>query len=229
MSDTIVCIDHQPCPKCRSLGKDMHGDNLGVYSDGHLYCFSCGYYKAGDKLQSLKEAKPGTPSINPVPMDTFSNEALKYLKSFGLTQDEIDTYFQPHIDGYMYGNNAWKQVRRLNKTPKVLTYGKVRGNEMILYCDWSTTIIIVEDIISAVKVSRVHNCVPLCGSYIPLELHAKLNKTFKTCGVWLDPDKQKESFVEANEAKWYYDSSFAVVSDKDPKYYSTEEIKSRLT
>lgn len=42
MSDESVCIAKESCPKCGSR------DNLGRYSDGHAYCFGCGYYEHGD-------------------------------------------------------------------------------------------------------------------------------------------------------------------------------------
>ena len=37
-----VCVGHEPCPACGSK------DNLGRYSDGHGFCFGCGYYEKGD-------------------------------------------------------------------------------------------------------------------------------------------------------------------------------------
>lgn len=33
------CIRHEPCPACGSR------DNLGRFSDGHAWCFGCGYYE----------------------------------------------------------------------------------------------------------------------------------------------------------------------------------------
>lgn len=32
------------CPNCEKKGRDRKGDNLAIYSDGHGYCFSCGFY-----------------------------------------------------------------------------------------------------------------------------------------------------------------------------------------
>lgn len=34
-------LNHEACPKCGSK------DNLGVWDDGHKYCFGCGYYLRG--------------------------------------------------------------------------------------------------------------------------------------------------------------------------------------
>lgn len=40
----------EPCPRCRSNGRDNSGDNLAIYSDENgdesFHCFSCNYTKA---------------------------------------------------------------------------------------------------------------------------------------------------------------------------------------
>jgi len=47
-TETSTCIAHEPCPECGSQ------DNLGRYSDGHGYCFGCGYFeKAGEEVESV--------------------------------------------------------------------------------------------------------------------------------------------------------------------------------
>jgi len=47
---TSKLIRHEQCPDCAKHGKDTAGDNLGIYDDGHSYCFSCGYYLRGNEL-----------------------------------------------------------------------------------------------------------------------------------------------------------------------------------
>ena len=46
-TETSTCVSHEPCPECGSR------DNLARYSDGHGYCFGCGYY---EKAESMEEA-----------------------------------------------------------------------------------------------------------------------------------------------------------------------------
>jgi len=41
MSESTL-LHHEPCPSCGSR------DNLARYSDGHGYCFGCGYWEKGD-------------------------------------------------------------------------------------------------------------------------------------------------------------------------------------
>jgi twinkle protein len=40
---TSKLIERTACPRCREEGHDNHGDNLARYSDGHSYCYRCGY------------------------------------------------------------------------------------------------------------------------------------------------------------------------------------------
>ena len=47
MLEQSVFVSKAACPACRSAGGDKKGDNLAVYSDGHGYCFKCGYTRAG--------------------------------------------------------------------------------------------------------------------------------------------------------------------------------------
>jgi len=41
------------CPWCASEGRDRAGDNLGVFDDGHEYCFACNYYNSTNSPISL--------------------------------------------------------------------------------------------------------------------------------------------------------------------------------
>jgi twinkle protein len=40
-----VLLSREQCPACASRGRDNSMDNLAIYDDGHVYCFSCGYFK----------------------------------------------------------------------------------------------------------------------------------------------------------------------------------------
>lgn len=41
-----VVIRKEQCPECAENGRDNSRDNLVVYSDGGVHCYSCGYHKA---------------------------------------------------------------------------------------------------------------------------------------------------------------------------------------
>src|SRR5258708_2257396 len=85
----------EQCPECARLGRDTHEDNLGVYDDGHSYCFSCEYYRSPERSEnsSAKEAH------------------FQYLPTRGITEatcerfnclTKVDSEGQPISIGFRY-------------------------------------------------------------------------------------------------------------------------------
>ena len=60
-TETSTCIAHEPCPECGSR------DNLARYSDGHGYCFGCGYYEKGEGMENTF----GFETVEPLDSDFF--------------------------------------------------------------------------------------------------------------------------------------------------------------
>lgn len=58
------CTGRGPCPRCKERGGDWQDDNLALYSDGHAYCFACGYYQApnGEKMKAENTSGRKAPS-----------------------------------------------------------------------------------------------------------------------------------------------------------------------
>ena len=52
-NQTSEFIAHEPCPKCGSK------DNLARYTDGHAWCFGCGYYEGIEKEVTSMEFVQG--------------------------------------------------------------------------------------------------------------------------------------------------------------------------
>jgi hypothetical protein len=92
--------------------------------------------------------------------------------------------------------------------------------------------VLVEDQVSAIKVSRQAECMALLGTHIPNWLFehiiAHSQYTSYPILVWLDPDKHKESIVYSRVFR-QYTPSYPIISDKDPKYYNDEEINGLLS
>ena len=44
---TSSAIGKASCLACQETGGDRHGDNLVLYSDGHMHCFACGFHARG--------------------------------------------------------------------------------------------------------------------------------------------------------------------------------------
>lgn len=97
-------------------------------------------------------------------------------------------------------------------------------------CNGSKDLVIVEDILSAVKVAKSgYDAMALLTStfskehQVPLK-YESLDKVY----VWLDPDKYKRGRQITGELKLLGLDAVAVFGTKDPKEYGTEFIVKRL-
>ena len=172
---TSEFIRHKPCPNCGSR------DKLAEYTD-HSYCFGCGYtIKA--KVKTKPAYKP--PALTAIPDDCepyIPAKASDWLQQYQLTANELifnkvmwsesrDLLVFPYFGQYnellgwqgrYFGDNP--------KHPKWFTKGNVKDFIHIIGLDKTyknSTIVYVEDIISAIKVGRVYGCVPIFGSFVP--------------------------------------------------------------
>jgi Zn ribbon nucleic-acid-binding protein len=225
---------NERCPKCSANGADKSGNNLAVYSDTHKYCFACGYHDRGDIVEKFKDRlntereKKNVNFFNH--SDIIDKKALIYLKKYGLTDKEIyDNYFWDSAGYLVFNGGSYQNARNFTGVgAKYMTRGVIRNNEPIMQNTQNDSVIIVEDAISAIKVSRVLPSVPIHNSIIPLELILRLSKRFKKLFVWLDKDKSLSALKQAGNAKLLFDEVRTIWTDLDPKCYSETEIKKYL-
>jgi len=229
------------CPACAEQGKDRSGDNLGVYSDGHSYCYSCGH-GSGTSLTG-KLGKPQK-EIKPVPdlpndIDTvLSKEAVNWLQQyFPDTKDFPLCYWSneesklifPIMDSQQRNLLAW-QYRYFGDNPghpKWVGYGI---NDNLYHISSNSNLlgglVVVEDLISAYKVGSITPTLCLFGSNISLKRLA----TLKTLGyteivIWLDWDKKEYAIKAAQLAQSIGLQTRVIHTQLDPKEYSLEKIK----
>lgn len=234
------CIAHKPCPKCLSR------DNLGVYDDGHSFCFGCGLFMPAPKtIEALKQKLEirdqqnvgSTLAFRFVPDFEIPVPALQWLRKYGITDHEIKHYGicwnqdTQSLVFPMYGSDKqllYYQERYFGadkKFPKYMTYGNKR--QQIAYIrnrDYERCIILVEDFVSAIKVGRVCSAAPLLGSNISAEILLWLATNYKRVRVWLDFDKASHAVSEAAKCSTVVADSGTIITQLDPKEYSTNEI-----
>lgn len=225
-------LHNEGCPRCIKEGNDQARDNLAIYSDGHKWCFRCGYYDPGDIIERHREVKKITNSKGLVYPDItpFSHECLAYLSRFSLTNEEIYGNLNGHEDGYSFFDSKFFLIRRLEKKPKVIVKGDVVGNEPLFRCqDTTDTIVLVEDVLSAIKVSRVADSCALLKTAVHDVLLYRLASLYNNCVLWLDPDMHEHMTNKLlPRVKPYFNTSRIVMSKVDPKYLPTSEIKKYL-
>jgi hypothetical protein len=119
-----------------------------------------------------------------------------------------------------------------SKQPKYYSEGS-RQENIHSFGDWNEQgdkpVVFVEDIVSAIVVSKVAVSVPIMGTRIPREWARKLSVDFSEAVVWLDSDKRTESLKQALElSHYFYKGCRTVFTKHDPKTYDKLEIESLL-
>ena len=237
-------LRHEQCPKCKEQGKDNGKDNLGVYSDGHKYCYSCGFYVPGSAITRFKtkdEPKPPSKMVV-LPQDVTTDirqDALEWLLSYGFDENTVTRHtimWSPFREMLIFpyiieGNLEGWQGRLFGEDKakrKWFTQGDV-DNIIYLLGRPSRTVVLVESIVSAIKVSRVAQTCPILGSHISNRRLLRLSKSHDTIVLWLDPDKRKEAMEITKRARLFGLNTKVILSDKKPKDYSIDEISWRLS
>lgn len=233
------------CPECAKRGKDNHKDNLVFFDNGAGYCFSCGYYQYKDK-RYLKNKKPLNidPKLIALPWDITHNLpeiVLNYLNSFYLTKQEIkennilwSDYYQ-RVCFPVFSKDkqllAWQGRYLGNDTtkPKWFSQGNLKEILHIIKPKRNSTLILTEDIVSAIRVGSQENfCAsPLFGSHIDIKKLYQYGFAISPNQyiLWLDKDKEIESYKFAQNARQSGLPCVTIVTDRDPKTYTHMEIK----
>lgn len=224
------------CPKCPST------DAFTEWGNGSKHCFSCGYHE-GEKWDGLditrnRMAFEKAKAVHlPSDYDTYTpNFALKWLQKYDITAKEIrenrigysadrSLLVFPVVDrsaallmwqGRYFGDEPY---------PKWVTYGTRDDVMHFPKHHESDTIVLVEDIVSAIKVSRVTNCMPMFGSQLSQTMLLRVSKLFKKARVWGDPDATKKSMKTSFALTELGCPSTIIVTEKDPKEYGTADIR----
>jgi hypothetical protein len=91
------------------------------------------------------------------------------------------------------------------------------------------TIALVEDCVSALKIARQCDAMPLLGSHLsPVKLN-RIARLYSSLIVWLDADKMKEAQKIATSGKYLGLSTRVIYTEADPKYYNDFMIRNYLT
>lgn len=232
ISMTSQFIRHHPCKSCGSK------DNLAEYTNS-WYCFGCGYYKKKTDLNSLRERVSKGLSNDRVGYPLNSTEkiaprARKWLLEYNITDEEIAkhniTWADPDLLVLYNSPSYWKaRVFSDVTTQKYKSWGH---KPILMYgtIDRAVGVVLTEDIVSAICVSRVPNIVaiPMLGTSCSRELEKHLQKLDIYTYVWLDPDVRKKAILLKNKLKTLGLSTKAILTDKDPKCYTKEQTEEIL-
>lgn len=219
-----------------------------MYSDGSKYCFRCGYCETASGIQKLQKGSEshdraiGKQIALPRDVDSGIPEyGRRWLGNFALTDNDIKTnmimwsdYYKRLVFPYFQNGEllGW-QGRYIGDDPKAskwFTQGDIKGSGYRVGNKRSKTCVIVEDIISAIKVGHDPRicAIPLFGSHISLSMVLRLKQNCSKLFIWLDKDVQIKAVKYAGTARMAGLPAHNIITDKDPKSYSDNEIKEIL-
>jgi hypothetical protein len=159
--------------------------------------------------------------------DISVGEALKHGWKYSRSKDQLLFLF------YTEGVLTCYQARNFNprSRTKYYTQGEVGGTLPIFktsFPDWkpyaSRTLVVVEDSVSAAKISRQCDAMPCLGSHLPVKKIIALKPFYERLTVWLDSNKLKEAMEIADKAKWVGMGASVIHTDLDPKEYDDKEV-----
>lgn len=231
----------KPCPRCRERGADVAGDNLVAFDNGHWHCFACNKHIFPEGFERFKkhETVRAEKSLN-LPNDLTTNiptEPLKWLLKHGLPY----SYWSDKI---LWSEQDSRLIFKIG-TPVEFYQGRYFGedNKRKWYCygnahktahifgnpDTSKSIILVEDLISAHKVSQVNATIPLFGTNIFDSVINVLRLYKKPVKVWLDKDQNGNIIKKCNKINMLTGLTVEYLfTSLDPKEIDFNTIKELL-
>jgi len=248
-------VRHEPCPNCGSRDNLARYSDGHAWCFGCKYLeLPSGISYIRSSLYNNNNKEKEHKDVN-LPADfsySIPPSGLSWLSKYNLTIREIrenrvgwsdegikltkknlviaPLLVFPVFD--LYGNLLFWQGRNFgNSGPKYITKGYKEDTYHIIENVQGdrTRIVLVEDVVSAIKVSRVCNAMPIFGSTISLKRIRTLSERFSRLTLWLDMDKQIEARKTALKASVLFDKVDVVASPLDPKEYSTDEIEKYLS
>lgn len=245
-NDSYV-IRKEACPECRSIGNDKSGDNLAVYSDGHCFCYRCGYI-TGRKSFTRTEQPQSQRIILPADVTTeLPFEARTWLGQYQLARLDLNR-------NHVMWSEKWSRIifPYFNETELLAWQGRYIGKELTSYqgqnskpAKWFSQgkiheiihpvqvtkrkAVLVEDIVSAIKVSRHMGAIPIFGSSISTKQILRLKTICDILYVWLDKDIQQKAVKLSHTIELLGIQSRTIITDLDPKLVEHEEIERILT
>jgi hypothetical protein len=219
------------CPDCKS------SDGLALYEDA-TYCHACHKTTRHKSLLILPKKKELE-----VPQDLTTcipDLAHRWLADAGLYisgRDTIEVYWSPSMCRlvFPYANFAW--MRSLTQKPKWL-YAGPKPQPELYYLEKefdSNSLVLCEDVISAIRISEHSNVIALMGTNITQYMLGKLKEILpyhQEILLWLDGDDAgiKARTGLKKQLQLITDLPVRIIRSKqDPKCFDSKTIKEILS
>lgn len=243
----MAITSSKSCPNC---GDNHRGKPFAIYEDGY-HCFSCGSHKRAirnfrtvEKLTSTLEL----PELEYNP-ERFSVALQKWLLRFHLTYEQVAKFRISEADGpsvvlpVVTNNEIVRYTRRWLGERRFYAQGDTEAMFIVSPSEGSSTVVLVEDYISCIRVGETVDCLCLFGTSLRDSWAKCILSRYDTIVIWLDNDHERVNNPGQTAAKkikkklenmiyWKYGLSkksvHNILTDDDPKYYTTSQIKEIL-
>lgn len=236
-----LLIRTEQCPKCALLGKDTNRDNLAVYSNGK-WCFSCGYQESINGISKFKETLLSQPLKSKLylPEDSCFNypeRTLDWIYQYELTitdllnNNVVWSEYRKRLIFPVYGTDKDLiafQGRYFGEEKKAKWFGMGNLKDTFNILGQDNKLILTEDVISAIKLSKVTMAMPLYGCECPSERFERLYKLFGykfDIRIWLDPDMRPKALKHSRLGSLMGLKVSTIYSEADPKEIPYNKIK----
>lgn len=116
-------VNKSRCPKCAERGQDTSHDNLIEYSDGHSFCFACGFHTKGRKLRLHGEVS----GLCSGPAKNKNNREVGELQ----LSNRIPPHYQKWLNSYKINDREIKDYGiYYNESTSFLLF-KIKGGAIV--------------------------------------------------------------------------------------------------
>jgi hypothetical protein len=224
---------------------DTRSDNLAIFSDGHKYCFGCGFYVRIDPLLTKARRPQAAAPIEhdfsipsdaspDIPFEPMTWMRQKCLMSLNDIINNTILWSEKYKWLIFPVNHTGFQARNFDEKKPYKWFSKFEKKDLLhVYSPPKTknlsSIVVVEDIVSAIRVGNYTNCAPLFGSILSDRLIIKIKKSgYQYLNLWLDHDKMKESIMFSQRCRELGLNAGLICTIRDPKEHTNQELSNLL-
>lgn len=168
-------------------------------------------------------------------------KGIAWLYEKGIMDEDIELYHFGYsryygrliMPVYDKGNLIYWQGRLLKEPdrdhPKYMSVFSDRKDVYFkVFGTWSDNVVLVEDILSAVKVGKISDCYALLSTNVDDALIFQLAKEYTKVQIWLDSNMAAKVTKYVSRYRSFGLKVEAIHTQEDPKFYALKKIKEIL-
>lgn len=239
-----VSISCPYCQKTNETSMSVTREQFGIlYHCFRAKCSGSSGFIPSVSFEETQPKKEFTPAKYTDELQSLDEERAHFLKNkFGITETEMQlagirynphrgTYVYPIRDARGYDVGILDRDYSGERTPKALVYW-LKDVPHLHFCPWgdlrTDSVLIVEDVVSAIKASRYIDTVALLGTGLNTQQIAHLASLYRSAIITLDNDAFDKAMKYKKKYEFYFDELSALYLVKDIKDMYDKDIEALL-